>query len=200
MVSGILSNPDRPSWGPRNHLDARRKSHWQGLELKGRRLAFPRPQGKVATQKFNLVHSKDKIDKWLEPPQKLGDLDSGVVVEDASLQEPKERRASHDKRPSLSQCLIIKDFEAAAQKTMRRESREYYSTGPEDEFISCVRASNQVEGPVANSCYQTITENIVAFQRICFRPKVLVNVEHVDYINDSSGSKDYHSHLCHRYS
>ncbi|RSL71732.1 hypothetical protein CEP53_001347 [Fusarium sp. AF-6] len=125
--------------------------------------------GRDATQRFNLVHSKEILDTGLDPSQKLGPIDSSESVEDISLQEEGERQVSLIKKPPLSQCLTIRDFEAVAQQTMRRESWEYYSTGSEDEF--------------------TLKENISAFQRIRFRPKVLVNVEHVDISTTLLGTK-----------
>ncbi|KAH7267933.1 hypothetical protein MRS44_011777 [Fusarium solani] len=125
--------------------------------------------GRDATQRFNLVHSKDILDKWLDPSQKLGAIDSSEAVESAPLQEEQERQIALNKKPPLSQCLTLRDFEAVAQQTMRRESWEYYSTGAEDEF--------------------TLKENITAFQKIRFRPKVLVNVEHVDISTTLLGTK-----------
>ncbi|UPK92565.1 hypothetical protein LCI18_003500 [Fusarium solani-melongenae] len=125
--------------------------------------------GRDATQRFNLVHSKDILDKWLEPSQKLGAIDSSEAVESTTPQEEKERQIALDKKPPLSQCLTLRDFEDVAKQTMRRESWEYYSTGAEDEF--------------------TLKENITAFQRIRFRPKVLVNVEHVDISTTLLGTK-----------
>ncbi|KAI8716148.1 hypothetical protein NCS52_00907800 [Fusarium sp. LHS14.1] len=125
--------------------------------------------GRDATQRFNLVHSKDILDKWLDPSQKLGAIDSSETVEAATPQEKEERENATNKKPSLSQCLTIRDFEAVAHQTMRKESWEYYSTGSEDEF--------------------TLKENITAFQRIRFRPKVLVNVEQVDISTTLIGTK-----------
>ncbi|EEU34693.1 uncharacterized protein NECHADRAFT_44658 [Fusarium vanettenii 77-13-4] len=124
--------------------------------------------GRDATQRFNLVHSKDILDKWLDPTQKLGAIDSSEAVEAGILQEEEERETTNKKLP-LSQCITIRDFEAVAQQTMRKESWEYYSTGSEDEF--------------------TLKENITAFQKIRFRPKVLVNVEHVDISTTLLGTK-----------
>ncbi|KAJ4258371.1 hypothetical protein NW757_002938 [Fusarium falciforme] len=94
--------------------------------------------GRDATQRFNLVHSKDILDKWLDPSQKLGAIDSSEAVESATLQEEEERQIALNKKPPLSQCLTLKDFEAVAQQTMRRESWEYYSTGSEDEFVGYI--------------------------------------------------------------
>lgn len=40
-----------------------------------------------------------------------------------------------EKKLPLGQCLTVRDFEAVAQSTMRKEAWEYYSTGAEDEFV-----------------------------------------------------------------
>lgn len=72
---------------------------------------------------------------------------------------------------------------------MRRESWEYYSTGAEDEFVGCVPMTIPVKCCLTDSCYQTLKENITAFQSIRFRPKILVNVEHVDLSTTLLGTK-----------
>ncbi|EXL92811.1 L-lactate dehydrogenase (cytochrome) [Fusarium odoratissimum NRRL 54006] len=114
--------------------------------------------GKDSTADFDLIHSNDVLDKWLEPSKHLGDIDTSVAGMSANgTTQSKEPEQS---KPKLSQCVNISDFESVAQQTMKKSSWNYYSTGAEDEF--------------------TIKENNAAFQRIRFRPKVLINVEHVD--------------------
>ncbi|KAF4462469.1 L-lactate dehydrogenase (cytochrome) [Fusarium albosuccineum] len=125
--------------------------------------------GKDATTAFNLVHSKDILDKWLEPSQKLGVIDSSVTSEEVKPQEQQEGQATIYKKPPLPHCISIRDFELVAQQTMRKQSWEYYSTGADDEF--------------------TLKENITAFQRLRFRPKVLINVKHVDISTTLLGTK-----------
>ncbi|KAF5254678.1 hypothetical protein FANTH_611 [Fusarium anthophilum] len=103
--------------------------------------------GKDSTADFDLIHSNEVLDKWLEPSKHLGDIDTSVAGMSAN-------GTTQSKEPEQSQGTLI------TQQAMKKSSWNYYSTGAEDEF--------------------TIKENIVAFQRIRFRPKVLVNVEHVD--------------------
>ncbi|KAF5624423.1 L-lactate dehydrogenase (cytochrome) [Fusarium sp. NRRL 52700] len=104
-------------------------------------------RGRDSTADFDLVHSNDVLDKWLEPSKHLGDVDTSVAGMSAN-------ETTQSKEPEQSQGTPI------TQQAMKKSSWNYYSTEAEDEF--------------------TIKENIAAFQRIRFRPKVLVNVEHVD--------------------
>ncbi|KAF5686051.1 L-lactate dehydrogenase (cytochrome) [Fusarium circinatum] len=103
--------------------------------------------GRDSTADFDLIHSNDVLDKWLEPSKHLGDIDISVAGMSAN-------GTTRSKEPVQSQGTLI------TQQTMKKSSWNYYSTGAEDEF--------------------TIKENNAAFQRVRFRPKVLVNVEHVD--------------------
>ncbi|KAF4495357.1 L-lactate dehydrogenase (cytochrome) [Fusarium agapanthi] len=103
--------------------------------------------GRDSTADFDLIHSNDVLDKWLEPSKHLGDIDTSVAGMSAN-------GTTQSKEPEQSQGTLI------TQQTLKKSSWNYYSTGAEDEF--------------------TIKENNKAFQRIRFRPKVLVNVEHVD--------------------
>ncbi|KAG5660256.1 hypothetical protein KAF25_003778 [Fusarium avenaceum] len=126
--------------------------------------------GKDSTADFDLIHSIDVLDKWLAPSEHLGHIDTTVAVnEDAKAKLQQESEAALYRKPRLSQCLNISDFETVARHTMKKTSWNYYSTGADDEF--------------------TLKENTSAFQRIRFRPKVLVNVEHVDISTTLLGSQ-----------
>ncbi|KAF4961535.1 hypothetical protein FGADI_159 [Fusarium gaditjirri] len=99
--------------------------------------------GKDSTADFDLIHTNDVLDKWLDPSKHLGDIDTSVTgMSVDGTTQPKELE------------------QRQGTLTMKKSSWNYYSTGAEDEF--------------------TIKENNASFQRIRFRPKVLVNVEHVD--------------------
>ncbi|KAF5981123.1 L-lactate dehydrogenase (cytochrome) [Fusarium coicis] len=129
----------------------------------GRKKVILKNAGKDSTADFDLIHPNDVLDKWLEPSKHLGDIDTSAAGTSANgaiqSDEPYQSQSALISKPKLSQCVKISDFESVAQKTMKKSSWNYYSTGAEDEFV---------------------TENNAAFQRIWFRPKVLVNVEHVD--------------------
>lgn len=136
----------------------------------GGRKVILRNAGKDSTGDFDLIHSIDILDKWLEPPKHLGDVDTSVVANEDPA--PKARQGSQTslyRKPKLSQCINISDFEHVAQNVMKTTSWNYYSTGSDDEF--------------------TLRENSQSFQQIRFRPKVMVNVEHVDISTNFLGSR-----------
>ncbi|KAM0559983.1 hypothetical protein ACHAPJ_003937 [Fusarium lateritium] len=127
----------------------------------GGRKVILKNAGKDSTKDFDLIHSTDVLDKWLDSSKHLGEIDTSAVINEiAKSKSQGESQTVSYRKPKLSQCLNISDFEAVARQTMKTESWNYYSTGADDEF--------------------TLKENNTAFQRIRFRPKVLVNVEHVD--------------------
>ncbi|KIL87651.1 l-lactate dehydrogenase [Fusarium avenaceum] len=135
----------------------------------GGRKVILKNAGKDSTADFDLIHSIDVLDKWLAPSEHLGDIDTTVAVnEDAKAKTQEENEAALYRKPRLSHCLNISDFETVARHTMKKTSWNYYSTGADDEF--------------------TLRENASAYQRIRFRPKVLVNVEHVDISTTLLGS------------
>lgn len=80
-----------------------------------------------------------------------------------------ERQAYIENKPSLEQCYNLLDFETVAKRVMKRTAWAYYSSGADDEI--------------------TLRDNHSAFQRIWFRPKVLVDVEKVDFSTTMLGSK-----------
>ncbi|KAM0265278.1 hypothetical protein ACHAPA_007857 [Fusarium lateritium] len=135
----------------------------------GGRKVILKNAGKDSTVDFDLIHSTDILDKWLDPSKHLGDVDTTAVVKETiNPKYQEENQTALYLKPRLSQCLNISDFETVARHTMKRTSWNYYSTGADDEF--------------------TLKENALAFQSIRFRPKVLVNVEHVDISTTLLGS------------
>ncbi len=63
-------------------------------------------------------------------------------------------------KPPLGAMMNVFDMEAVAARVMKKESWDYYSSGADDEL--------------------TLRENHSVFHRIWLRPRVLVNVRHVD--------------------
>ena len=99
-----------------------------------KKLPYELFQGKDSTADFDLIHSNDVLDKWLEPSKHLGDIDTSVAGMSANgTTQSKEPEQS---KPKLSQCVNISDFESVAQQIMKKSSWNYYSTGAEDEFVS----------------------------------------------------------------
>ncbi|VVT56842.1 uncharacterized protein SAPINGB_P005329 [Magnusiomyces paraingens] len=142
--------------------------------------------GKDATAKFDTIHPKDIIDKLLPKEAYLGPVTgtppttqkSGNKQAESKQDENEEddededddddedseyeaiRSKYNDNKPPLNQMYNLFDFENVARRVMTRTGWGYYSSGADDEI--------------------TLRENHRAFHRIWFRPKVLVDVTHVD--------------------
>ncbi|KAM7216015.1 cytochrome b2, mitochondrial [Rhypophila decipiens] len=128
--------------------------------------------GKDATEAFDPVHPPDTLDKYLPKDKHLGPVDMTTVVQNTSEQdspEEKERQQRIKEMPLLSQCFNLLDFEAVARRVMKKTAWAYYSSAADDEI--------------------TVRENHAAFHRIWFRPRVLVNVEQVDFSTTMLGTK-----------
>ncbi|KAG9285797.1 hypothetical protein G9A89_013222 [Geosiphon pyriformis] len=118
--------------------------------------------GKDATAAFDPIHPKDIIQKYLPPEVCLGAVDPNTVIKTQKVEteEEKRRRLAFDKRPALGEMLNSFDFEAVASQVLSAGAWAYYSSGADDEI--------------------TLRENYNAFHRIWLRPRVMVNVRHVD--------------------
>ncbi|KAF1999982.1 hypothetical protein P154DRAFT_522767 [Amniculicola lignicola CBS 123094] len=118
--------------------------------------------GKDATEEFEPIHPPDTLDKYLDKSKHLGDVDMGTVAKEEKEVDPdeEERQKRIERMPILEQCYNLMDFEAVARQTMKKSAWAYYSSGADDEI--------------------TMRENHNAFHKIWFRPRVLVDVEHVD--------------------
>ncbi|OAP54584.1 L-lactate dehydrogenase (cytochrome) [Fonsecaea erecta] len=127
--------------------------------------------GKDATAAFDPIHPSDTMDKYLDDSKHLGPVDMSTVAaeeEEVVDNEEKERLQRVAQKPLLSQCYNLYDFEAVARRTLKKSAWAYYSSASDDEI--------------------TMRENHNAFHRIWFRPKVLVNVEHIDLSTTLLGS------------
>ncbi|KAL1997809.1 hypothetical protein VTN02DRAFT_700 [Thermoascus thermophilus] len=128
--------------------------------------------GKDATEEFDPIHPRDTLDKYLDPSKHLGEVDMSTVeqqAEKAADPEEAERQERIRRMPPLSQCYNLLDFEAVAKGVMKKTAWAYYSSGADDEI--------------------TMRENHSAFHKIWFRPRVLVDVEHVDLSTTMLGTK-----------
>lgn len=127
--------------------------------------------GKDATEEFDVIHPSDTLDKYLDQSKHLGPVDMSTVetVEQKEDPEEAERQLRIQNKPALSQCFNLLDFEAVAKKVMKRGAWGYYSSAADDEI--------------------TLRENHEAFHRIWFRPKILVDVEKVDFSTTMLGTK-----------
>ncbi|KAK7534120.1 FMN-dependent dehydrogenase-domain-containing protein [Phyllosticta citribraziliensis] len=126
--------------------------------------------GKDATEEFEPIHPPDTLDKYLEADKHLGEVDMNTVEQEEKADDPEERERQERLKtmPILEQCYNLMDFEAVARKTMKKTAWAYYSSGADDEI--------------------TLRENHSAFHKIWFRPRVLVDVEKVDFSTTMLGT------------
>ncbi|KAH8889659.1 FMN-dependent dehydrogenase [Thozetella sp. PMI_491] len=127
--------------------------------------------GKDATEEFDPIHPPDTLDKYLASSKHLGAVDMATVITKKAEVSPeeKERLERVAQKPLLEQCYNLLDFEAVARRTMKKTAWGYYSSAADDEI--------------------TLRENHSAFHRIWFRPKILVDVEKVDFSTTMLGTK-----------
>lgn len=117
--------------------------------------------GTDATKQFLKFHPTDVI-RMLKNVEKLGPLLASDIAEDTEAPTESERQLQkfEKAKPPLGEMLNLFDFELVASKTLERTAWYYYSSAADDEI--------------------TMRENHRAYQRIFFRPRVLVNVSKVD--------------------
>ncbi|KAJ9298997.1 hypothetical protein DTO271G3_3239 [Paecilomyces variotii] len=127
--------------------------------------------GKDATEEFDPIHPPDTLDKYLDKSKHLGEVDMETVQQEEKAHDPEEeeRQERIKLKPSLAQCYNLLDFEAVARRVMKKTAWAYYSSGADDEI--------------------TMRENHNAFHKIWFRPRILVDVEKVDYSTTMLGTK-----------
>ncbi|KAH8681497.1 cytochrome b2 [Xylariales sp. PMI_506] len=127
--------------------------------------------GKDATEEFDPIHPPDTLDKYLDKSKHLGPVDmSTVAVVEKEFDPDEEARQQRIAGiPPLEQCFNLMDFESVAKNVMKKGAWAYYSSAADDQI--------------------TLRENHEAFHRIWFRPKVLVDVENVDFSTTMLGTK-----------
>lgn len=109
--------------------------------------------------------------QYLDKSKHLGPVDMATVQIDVKADTPEEiaRQQRIANMPILEQCYNLIDFEAVAKQVMKRPAWAYYSSGADDEI--------------------TMRENHSAFHKIWFRPRILIDVEHVDTSTTMLGDK-----------
>lgn len=130
--------------------------------------------GQDATKAFDPIHPPDIVNKMLSKDKHLGEVEnmeeSDHQAEDEDLsEEDKQRMELAERKPALSQMFNMFDFEYVARKTMGLSGWKYYSSASDDEI--------------------TVRENHLAYHRIWFRPRVMVDVTTVDFSTTMLGSK-----------
>ena len=68
----------------------------------------------------------------------------GTVEKEETEESPeeKERQARIERMPILEQCYNLMDFEAVAQRVMKKTAWAYYSSGADDEIVSSPYATS----------------------------------------------------------
>ncbi|KAF4760783.1 hypothetical protein HAV15_006017 [Penicillium sp. str.  len=127
--------------------------------------------GKDATEEFEPIHPPDTLDKFLDQSKHLGTVDMATVEQEEKAFDPEEadRLERISRMPSLEACYNLMDFESVARQVMKKTAWAYYSSGADDEI--------------------TMRENHAAFHKIWFRPRILVDVEHIDMSTTMLGTK-----------
>ncbi|KAI0639264.1 FMN-dependent dehydrogenase-domain-containing protein [Trametes polyzona] len=123
--------------------------------------------GKDATSAYEPIHPPDALDKNLPPENHLGVLDSAsaTAVKEAAENRPKTKdelrvEAAQAAKPPLSRMLSLRDIEDVARQVLSYKALAYYSSAADDEL--------------------THQENIRAFSRFFFHPRVLKPVSQCD--------------------
>ncbi|TVY52121.1 Cytochrome b2, mitochondrial, partial [Lachnellula cervina] len=127
--------------------------------------------GRDATEEYEPIHPPDTLDKYLDKSKHLGEVDMSTVEKEEKEESPEEaeRQDRIARMPILEQCYNLMDFEAVARSVMKKTAWAYYSSGADDEI--------------------TMRENHSAFHKIWFRPRVLVDVEKIDFSTTMLGTK-----------
>eukprot|EP00658_Telonema_sp_P-2_P014536 TRINITY_DN15523_c0_g1_i1.p1 TRINITY_DN15523_c0_g1~~TRINITY_DN15523_c0_g1_i1.p1 ORF type:complete len:493 (+),score=121.48 TRINITY_DN15523_c0_g1_i1:169-1647(+) len=113
--------------------------------------------GRNGSKAFNPIHPPDIVSKLGFDHLCVGSIDVATIPAE---EHPDEVKVATVARPPLGGCLNVFDFEAIAQHCLTPEAWAYYSSGGDDEI--------------------TMRDNMLAFQRIWLRPRVLVNVKTID--------------------
>lgn len=109
------------------------------------------------------THPADFAQRMLPPQLCIGKIDKSSIEPKDVAPKPvaaAAKKVDGDAVPELGEMFNAFDFEQVAKLKMDTEGWNYYSSGADDEI--------------------TLRENHGAFQRIWFKPRVLVNVEKID--------------------
>ncbi|KAI0762848.1 FMN-dependent dehydrogenase-domain-containing protein [Fomes fomentarius] len=123
--------------------------------------------GKDATSAYEPIHPPDALDKNLPPEKHLGSLDSAAAsaVKEATQNRRKTKdelrvEAAQAAKLPLSRILSLWDLEDVARKVLSHKALAYYASASDEEL--------------------THQENIRAFTRYFFHPRVMRPVSQVD--------------------
>eukprot|EP00035_Acanthoeca_spectabilis_P025942 m.460580 g.460580 ORF g.460580 m.460580 type:complete len:520 (-) comp22071_c0_seq1:63-1622(-) len=116
--------------------------------------------GQDSSRGFDMAgHSRDIVTQLGLDHLLVGDADDSIKPEDSGENDA-HKIQQFQWLPPIDTMLSLFDIEAVARTVMNPTAWNYYSSGADDEI--------------------TMRENHAAFQRIWFRPRVLVNVKEID--------------------
>lgn len=132
--------------------------------------------GKDVSAIFDPLHAPDAIEKYIDPSKRLGplkepmpeDLVCSPFTPGETAEEVKKKLELRARLPPLETITNLYDFEFLASQILTRQAWAYYSSGSDDEI--------------------TMRENHSAYHRIFFKPRVLVDVSHVDTNTEMLGA------------
>lgn len=85
---------------------------------------------------YEPIHPSDTLDKYLDQSKHLGPVvSSAPVQEDDEDLEETERQDRIARKPLLSQCYNLFDFEVVAKRVMRKTSWAYYASAADNEIV-----------------------------------------------------------------
>jgi L-lactate dehydrogenase (cytochrome) len=116
--------------------------------------------GRDASKAFNPIHPKDIVNTLPDDcrlgPVTPAEAPASQQVDDDSDEEEEDS----EEIPDISQMVNVWDFEMVAKKNVTKEAWAYLMSGADDEI--------------------SFRENHAAFHRVMLKPKVLVDVDHID--------------------
>lgn len=116
-----------------------------------------------------------------------------TVEQEEKVFDPEEagRQERISRMPSLAACYNLMDFEAVARQVMKKTAWAYYSSGADDEIVRVINLDFDTLAVMLSmlTSTQTMRENHAAFHKIWFRPRILVDVEHIDMSTTMLGTK-----------
>lgn len=127
--------------------------------------------GQDSSRAYNEVHGPSLVSKTLPSAANKGQLDESTLTEEWKNNQVanKEHTSDSDAKPDLSQILNTYDFEAAAQKALSKKTWAFQAGAANDNL--------------------THAANVNFYQRIFFRPRVMVGVPDPDTSATVLGNK-----------
>jgi L-lactate dehydrogenase (cytochrome) len=124
--------------------------------------------GRDASRAFNPIHPKNIVDT-LPPAAHLGPVTPQEAPVEAKKDDSDDEEEEDEEVPDISLMVNVWDFELIAKKKVTKEAWAYLMSGADDEI-----------------CFR---ENHAAFHRVMLKPKVLVDVDNIDYSSTILGTK-----------